>query len=308
MKIVFMGSAGFAVPSLDALVDSKHEILEVITQPDKPAGRGKQITQCPMAKATLGHGLKLYQPKSVKKSDAIEHIKGLAPDIIVVVAYGKILPNEILDIPPLECVNVHSSLLPKYRGAAPINWAIVKGETETGVTTQRITEKLDAGDILMQASTPIDELETASALHDRLSLMGADLLLRTLSGIEEKTIDSKPQNNDESTYAPIIKKEDGLIDWSKPAIEIFNRMRGFTPWPGTFTHLDGKTLRLHMAAVDETSHEEKPGTILEYNGDLCIACGEGKLYLIEVQIEGKRRMSAKDFLNGHSIELGTILK
>jgi len=308
MKIIFMGSAGFAIPSLDALVESDHEILEVITQPDKPAGRGKKITQCPMAKATLGHGLKLYQPKSVKKSDAIEQIKELAPDIIVVVAYGKILPNEILDIPPLKCVNVHSSLLPKYRGAAPINWAIVNGETETGVTTQQITEKLDAGDILLQASTPIDELETAKELHDRLALMGADLLLRTLEGIKDKTIEAQPQNEEESTYAPIIKKEDGLIDWSKPAMQIFNRMRGFTPWPGTFTHLDGKILRLHIAAVDETAHKEKPGTILECSNDLCIACGEGKLYLIEVQVEGKRRMSAKDFLNGHTVELGTILE
>ena len=308
MKIIFMGSAGFAVPSFDALVDSKHEILEVITQPDKPAGRGKKITQCPMAKAASEHGLKLYQPKSVKKSDTIEHIAEIAPDIIVVVAYGKILPNELLNIPPMKCINVHSSLLPKYRGAAPINWAIVEGETETGVTTQRITEKLDAGDILLQASTPIDELETARELHDRLSLIGADLLLRTLEGIEDRTIEPRPQNEEESTYAPIIKKEDGLIDWSKPAIQIFNLMRGFTPWPGTFTHLDGKTLRLHVAAIDRTPHDENPGTIIECSGDLCVACGEGRLYLIEVQIEGKRRMSAKDFLNGHAIELGTILK
>lgn len=302
-----MGSALFAVPSLEALASSRHQILEVVTQPDKPAGRGRRIAACPAAHAASRLGLALYQPWSVKKAESIDHIRGLAPDMIAVVAYGRILPNMLLEIPQHGCVNVHASLLPKYRGAAPINWAIVNGDSETGVTTQRIGEEVDAGDILLAASTPIGDEETASELHDRLASIGADLLLKTIEGIERGTISPAPQEHSKATFAPIIKKEDGRIDWSMPARDIFNRVRGFAPWPGTFTILDGRLLHIHKAAPADIGASELPGTVIENAANLTVACGMGALYLLEVQIEGRRRMNARDFLRGHKIKVGTIL-
>ncbi|MBT3181261.1 MAG: methionyl-tRNA formyltransferase [Deltaproteobacteria bacterium] len=303
-----MGSAGFAVPSLQALLQSKHEILEVVTQPDKPAGRGRHITPCPTAQFAKEHDLILYQPKSVKKAEAIDHLKNLAPDLIAIVAYGKILPKAILDLPQMGCVNVHSSLLPKYRGAAPINWAIVNGETETGVTTMRINEEMDAGDILLACKTQIDETEDAILLHDRLAPLGAELLLKTLDGIEDNSIKQLPQDHSQASYARIIKKEDGHIDWSKGADEIYNMMRGFKPWPGTYTSLDGKMFRIHEAAPHLEDSKHPAGSIIENDNYIAVACGKGVLFLIEVQIEGKKRMSATDFLKGHKIEKGTVLR
>lgn len=307
MKLLFMGSAAFAVPSLEALASSGHEILEVVTQPDKPAGRGMHLHCCPVAELAREKNLPLYQPKSVKPPEVIEHIRLLAPEIIVVVAYGKILPTALLEIPPRGCVNVHSSLLPKYRGAAPINWAIVNGETETGVTTQRIVEELDAGDILLSIATTIDEVETAAQLHDRLAPMGAELLLTTLEQIEKGMITSRPQDPDEATWAPIIKKEDGYVDWSKPAHAIFNRIRGFVPWPGSFAMLEEKQLKIFEAAPADVQTQEAPGTVIESGKHLAVACGKGVLYLIEVQLEGKKRMTATDFLRGHKVPIGTLL-
>ena len=296
------------MPSLAALVESRHEILAVITQPDKPAGRGRHIKACPAAAAARSHGLTLYQPRSVKKPDVIEHIRKLAPELIVVVAYGKILPKELLDLPPRGCINLHASLLPKYRGAAPINWAIVNGESETGVSTQLIGEEVDAGDVLLSSATSIGKKETATALHDRLAKMGADLLLQTLEGIENGTIKPTPQDHKAATFAPLIKKTDGHIDWTLSATDIFNRVRGLNPWPGTFTTLDGKHLNIHKAAPDDADHKTSPGTIVKSEEQLMVACGRGSLYLLEVQLEGKRRMSAVDFLRGHKVSEGTVLK
>ncbi|MFH0799160.1 MAG: methionyl-tRNA formyltransferase [Pseudomonadota bacterium] len=307
MKILFMGSAAFAVPSLEALATSGHEIALVVTRPDKPAGRGMHIASCPVAQAALGLGLPLFQPKKVKDAAAIDHFRALSPELVVVVAYGRILSKEFLEIPTRGCVNVHASLLPSYRGAAPINWAVINGEKETGVTTQRIVEELDAGDILLSCSTAIDEAETAVELHDRLGPMGADLLTKTIDGIAKGTIKPRPQDCAKATYAPILKKEDGHIIWSEPAAKIYNRIRGLKPWPGTYAKLEEKTLRIHEAAALPAEHKTAPGTVIESGPHLAIACGEGALYLLEVQLEGKKRMSAADFLRGHKVQTGTVL-
>lgn len=306
-KILFMGSAQFAVPSLVALAESSHELLEVVTQPDKPAGRGMHLTACPVAQTARSLKLPLHQPKSVKTPEAIAHFRNLNPDMIVVVAYGKILPPDLLAIPKFGSINVHASLLPKYRGAAPINWAIVNGERETGVTTQLINDELDAGDILLSAATQIDEVETADALYDRLAPLGAEILMKTIEGMENGSIRPRPQDRSAATFAPIIKKEDGHIDWSKPARAIANMVRGFKPWPGTFTTLEGKVLRVHEVAAIDNDSGLTPGSVIEGSDNFAIACGEGTLYLLEVQMEGKRRISAVDFLRGHKIQKGVVL-
>lgn len=307
MKIIFMGSGAFAIFSLSALADTHHEILEVVTQPDKPAGRGLGVVSCPVAQLAKERKLKLYQPASVKKSDVLEHFKNLNPDLIVVVAYGKILPTELLNIPKRGCVNIHASLLPKYRGAAPINWAIVNGEEKTGVTIQRVIPELDAGDVLASCETFIDDTQTASQLHDILAPMGAELLVSVVELIEKDDVKAIPQDPSKATFAPIMKKEDGLIDWNLSSMAVYNRVRGFKPWPGTYTHLDGKTLRIHDAGPIEQNQNAKPGTIVECDKHLLVACGRGALYLLEVQLEGKRKMDFHDFLNGHKITQGALL-
>ncbi len=306
LKIIFMGSAAFAVPCLGELIQSRHKIIEVVTQPDKPAGRGQHIKACPVAEYAREHDLTLFQPKSVKKAESIEHFKKLGCDLVVIVAYGKLLPSELLELPSMGCINVHASLLPKYRGAAPINWAIANGEKETGVTTMFVSEEMDAGDILLFATTPIDDAETASELHDRLSAMGADLLIRTIEGLIDGTVTASPQDHSKATHAPLMKKEDGHIDWSKSADEIYNRIRAFNSWPGSYTLKDGKKVRIHEAAPVDLDHGLPPGTVLESNEHISVACGKGTLYLIEVQMEGGRKMPAQDFLRGHKIIEGEV--
>jgi methionyl-tRNA formyltransferase len=308
MRIVFMGSAGFAVPSLNALIDSDHDILEVVCQPDKPAGRGQKITACPVAQVAREAGLPLYQPQTLKGGDVVSYFENLQPDIIVVVAYGKILPSDIIDIPPRGCVNLHSSLLPKYRGAAPINWAIIDGEVETGVTTMLINERMDAGDILLSRSVMIDELDDAVELEERLEYIGAQLLLDTLKGLEEGAITPLPQDEAQSSYAPLLKKEDGLIDWSLSAREIANRVRGLVPWPVAFTHMNGKTLRIFEAHASDEDCDEEAGTVIRCEKHLAVATGKGILYPIEVQLEGKKKMHCEDMLRGCKIDVGTKLK
>lgn len=307
MRIIFMGSAGFAVPSLNALIDSDHHVLEVVCQPDKPAGRGLKVTACPVAQAAREAGLSLYQPKTLKSGDVITHLEELQTEIIVVVAYGKILPSEIIDIPPYGCVNVHSSLLPKYRGAAPINWAIIDGEEETGVTTMLINDRMDAGDILQSAPVTIDELDNAVELEERLEQVGAQLLMETLKGLEEGTIAPIPQDEAQSSYAPLLKKEDGLIDWSLTAREIANRVRGLVPWPVAFTHLDGKVLRIFEAHASDEACRAEAGTVIRCEKHLAIATGAGVLYPLEVQLEGKKRMHCEDMLRGCKVDEGTKL-
>lgn len=308
LKIVFMGSAGFAVPCLEALLHSRHDVIEVVTQPCKPAGRGMQMRECAVADYAKDKGLKLYQPRGVKTAEPIEHLKELGPDLIVVVAYGKILPKELIDIPPMGCINVHASLLPKYRGAAPINWAIAGGEKETGVTTMFINEELDSGDMLLSASTPIDKCETASVLHDRLAGMGAELLMRTIDGLIDGSVERKPQDHSRATYAPLIKKDDGHVDWTMSCGEIYNRIRAFTPWPGSFTFLGERKLRIHEAAPLDLDHSEPPGTVTEAEEHISVACGSGALCILELQLEGGKRMPAADFLRGHKFEEGDLLR
>jgi methionyl-tRNA formyltransferase len=308
LKIVFMGSAPFAVPCLDALVESPHDVIEVVTQPCKPAGRGMHMRACAVAEYAKEKGLPLYQPKGVRGPEPIEHFRALNPDLMVVVAYGKILPKELIEIPRMGCINVHASLLPKYRGAAPINWAIAEGERETGVTTLFINEELDAGDMLLAASTPIDEVENASLLHDRLASMGADLLIRTIDGLIDGSVKPTPQDHSKATHAPLMKKDDGHVDWSMSSQRIYDRIRAFTPWPGSFATIGGKKIRVHEAAPIEIDHGKAPGTILECSDHMTVACGEGALCILELQLEGGRRMPACDFLHGHKLKEGDVLR
>jgi methionyl-tRNA formyltransferase len=307
MKIVFMGSAAFAVPSLDALLQKGHEVSLVVTQCDKPAGRGLKVHSCPVAAFANSKRLPLFQPKTLKDENSIMRISEAKPQLVAVVAYGKFLPKALLELAPHRAINVHASLLPKYRGAAPINWAIAKGETITGVTTMMVGKRMDAGDILLQKEAQIGPEETAIELHDCLAAIGAELLIETIDGIEKKKIRPRPQEDAEATLAPILKKEDGLIDWKKQAREIFNLIRGMQPWPVAYTHLDGKVLRIFGAKKSDEKINGAPGTVVSADKNLAVATGERTLYLLEVQLEGKKRMTADSFLRGHKIAVGTIL-
>ncbi len=308
MRVVFLGTPEFAVPSLERLVAAGHDVLLALTQPDRPLGRGLREGMSPVKRAALRLGLPVAQPERVRRPDSVEMLRALAPDAMVVVGYGQIIPQSVIDIPPHGIVNVHSSLLPKYRGAAPAQWAIVNGETRTGVTTMRIDAGLDTGDILLARETEIGPEETAVELNARLSLLGADLLLETLDGLAAGAIAPRKQDSSQATLAPILKKEDGLIDWRRSAESIHNLVRGMQPWPGAFTTFRGQTLRIWRTRLAPGS-EPRPlgsGSFLRLN-PLTVACGAGALELIEVQLEGRRRMSAADFANGQRIAELNIL-
>lgn len=302
-----MGSAGFAVPSLEQLIESEYDVIEVVCQPDKPAGRGRKITACPVAEYAREQKLSLFQPASLKGHEAFERIEYLAPDLIVVVAYGKLLPIEILGVPRLGCINLHASLLPKYRGAAPINWAIINGEEETGVTTMYMNEGMDEGDVLLARSVDIDEFDNAIEVEERLEQLGAHLLIKTIKDLVEGELKGMPQADSLATYAPILSKKDGLIDWSQSAQVIANRVRGLLPWPVAHTHVEGKLLKIFEAHAGNEPCSEAPGTVICSDDHLAIATGEGVIYPIEVQIEGKKRMKCEDMLHGHPIKAGTRL-
>jgi methionyl-tRNA formyltransferase len=306
MRIVFMGTPESAVPSLRRLVDDGHEIAAVWTQPDKPAGRGKKLHPPPVKEFALQHGLAVHQPQKIKTAEAKDLFAAHQADVAVVVAYGRILAPEFLAAPEHGCVNVHFSLLPKYRGAAPVNWAMVNGESESGVTTMRIVEELDAGPILLQRTAKIGEHETAPELLSRLADLGADLISETLQDLAQ--IEPKPQLHDEATFAPILKREDGLIDWSMDAASIERRVRGFQPWPNAFTTLNSQRLILWRAEIREQT-SGTPGTIVDTRGDLLsIACGNSTvLGISELQAEGSRRMKVRDFLNGREVKVGDLL-
>ena len=290
-----MGTPAFAVPALERLVESGHQVAAVFTQPDRPKGRGHRDAMSPVKEAALRLGLEVHQPERVKQPDIVAQIRALKPEAIVVVGYGQIIPKSILEIPPHGIINVHASLLPKYRGAAPIQWAIARGETRTGVTTMRINEGLDTGDMLLKWETGIGPEETAPELSKRLAQAGADLLIRTL--VDSQRIEPAPQDDSQATYAPILKKEDGRIDWGRPAREILNRMRGFDPWPGAYTTLRGQKLQIWKAAIGELSLT--PGALRAIRKKLYAGCGRGEsIELREVQLEGKKRMAAEAFLNG----------
>jgi len=308
MRIVFMGTPESAVPSLRRLVDDGHEIVAVWTQPDKPAGRGKKLHQSPVKAFAVEHNLTIHQPHKIRNDEAKQLFTSHDADVAVVVAYGKILPQEFLNAPKRGCVNVHFSLLPKYRGAAPANWAIVKGEEQTGVTTMQIVEELDAGPILRQRATKIGERESAPELMTRLADMGAELISETLANLSD--IPPKPQDDSEASFAPILKREDGLIDWSLDACAIERRVRGLQPWPNAHTTFGSHRLII-WSAVPEWIEQLRfpPGQVIEASRDrLIVACGDGTaLRLFEVQPQDSRRMAARDFLNGVQLRVGTKL-
>lgn len=306
MKILFMGTPEFAVASLRALIGSDHDVCCVISQPDRPRGRGRKLEPTPVKKLALKHSIEVLQPEKIRTSESISMIGSFKPDMICVAAYGKIIPPEILEIPLMGCVNVHASLLPKYRGAAPVNWAIINGEKKTGITTMLMDEGMDTGDILLKKETGIGEDETASEVLQRLSEIGAGLLLDTISGLEKGSITPVKQDDEQASYAPLLKKEHGVIDWRQPAYRIKNLVRGLQPWPGTFTKLNGKTLKIHRVAI--SNQTGKPGEILiSYGDNLTVAAGEGSVRIIELQPEGGRRMQTSDFLRGRDISPGTKL-
>ena len=297
MRTVFMGTPDFAVNVLDAMVQAGHEVGYVITQPDKARDRGKKVQFTPVKEKALEYGLTVLQPEKVRgNEELLAQLKEYNPDIMVVVAYGQILPKEVLDLPRLGCVNVHASLLPKLRGASPIQNAIVTGEEVTGVTIMQMGEGLDTGDMLEMAETPIGKEETAGELMDRLALMGAELLLSTLKKLEEGTAVRRVQDESLATYAPMLKKQDGALDFNRPAKELDWLIRGVAPWPSAYTYLDGKLFKVHKA-IPLTGMTGEPGTWAD-GKKLIVYCGEGALELVEIQPEGGKRMRAEDFLRG----------
>ena len=307
MNIIFMGTPEFALPTLKALHQSSHTVLSVITQPDKPKGRGQKLLVSPIKQFALDFNLPVLQPKTVNDPEFIHTLNQNQPDFIIVVAFGQILSETFLKIPKQFCINLHSSLLPKYRGAAPIHRSILNGDTLTGVTSMIMDKGMDTGDILLMQETPIHKSDNAQTLHDTLSEMGGNLVLETLVRLEQNTLLPTPQNNNLATYAPKLKKEEGLVRWEKNANTLFNQVRGLTPWPGSYTLLNKKRLRILKAQVTEGTLDDQPGQIARVT-DIGIEVGTGqdRLVLTELQPEGKKSMSAKSFLAGHKIERGTL--
>ena len=305
MRIVFMGTPDFAVPSLQALIDAGHDVCAVYTQPDKPQGRKQILTAPPVKTLALEHDIPVFQPNTLKNEDEQARLRELAPEVIIVVAYGKLLPKAVLDIPPQGCINVHGSLLPRWRGAAPIQWAVIAGDEMAGVTTMQMAEGLDTGDMLLTYETKVGEKETAGELFDRLAQSGAELLTQTLVKLDEIT--PRPQDDAQSCYAHMLDKQMAVIDWSKSAHEIDCLIRGLNPWPIALTTLSGE--RLKVFAAEKAAGNGEPGTVLEADPKkgLTVACGEGALGLTEIQLVGGKRMKATDFLRGHAIEVGTKL-
>ena len=305
MKVLFMGTPEFAVPTLEAVVAAGHEVVGVYTQPDKAVGRKQILTPPPVKVCAEKYGFPVFQPVTLRDGSAEENIKTLSPDIIVVVAYGKILPEALLSLPKYGCVNGHASLLPRHRGASPIQWSIVSGDKVTGVTTMYMAKGIDTGDMLLKAETEIGRDETAGELHDRLSVIGAELMVKTLKGLEEGTITPEPQDESKATHAPIIDKEMGYLKFDAPATDICNLIKGFNPWPAAYFTVDGKRIKVFASKVSGKTDKE-PGTVVRSDGELIIACAEGtSLSLTEIQPEGKKRMTAKDYLTGHSLEVGS---
>lgn len=305
MRIVFMGTPDFAVPSLQALIDAGHDVCAVYTQPDKPQGRKQILTAPPVKTLALEHDIPVFQPNTLKNEDEQARLRELAPEVIIVVAYGKLLPKAVLDIPPHGCINVHGSLLPRWRGAAPIQWAVIAGDEMAGVTTMQMAEGLDTGDMLLTYETKVGEKETAGELFDRLAQSGAELLTQTLVKLDEIT--PRPQDDAQSCYAHMLDKQMAVIDWSKSAHEIDCLIRGLNPWPIALTALSGE--RLKVFAAEKANGRGEPGTVLEADPKkgLTVACGEGALKLTEIQLVGGKRMKATDFLRGHAIQVGTKL-
>ncbi|WP_216697504.1 methionyl-tRNA formyltransferase [Anaerostipes faecalis] len=307
MKVVFMGTPEFAVPTLQALIDH-HQVIGVVTQPDKQRGRGKKVQFPPVKEKAVEYDLPVYQPVKTREEEFVSVLRDLNPDVIVVVAYGQILPESILNIPKYGCINVHGSLLPKYRGAAPIQWSVLDGEEKTGITTMYMEKGLDTGDMIDKVELTLDPKETAGSLHDKLMVMGADLLLETLEKLENGTAVRTKQDDSLSCYAKMLTKDMGQVDFSKSAVEIERLIRGLNPWPSAYTSMDGKTMKLWDADVTPYDGDAEPGTIVDVTKEAIVAAtGEGALALKEIQLAGKKRMKVSAFLLGYHVETGTKL-
>jgi methionyl-tRNA formyltransferase len=307
MRLVFLGTPAFAVPTLEAVVAAGHEVLTVVTQPDRPRGRGQASAAPPVKQAALRLRLPVYQPERVRRPEAVECLRALSADCMVVVGYGQIIPQSVIDLAPLGIINVHGSLLPRYRGAGPIQWAILNGETRTGVTTMRIDAGLDTGDMLLKAETEIGPDENAIEVGGRLGVMGARLLVETLAGLSAGTIVPEKQDAAQATWAPLLKKQDGQIDWRRDASAVHNQVRGLQPWPGAYTTFRGQSLHIWKSRVQRTAPPSEPGTAHRIAHALLVACGSGSLELLEVQMEGRKRLPAADFANGQRLADNEVL-
>lgn len=309
MRVVFMGTPDFAVGTLEAILAAGHEVVGVVTQPDKPKGRGKSMQAPPVKETALAHGLPIYQPEKVREESFVDTLRKMEPEVIVVVAFGQILTKEILSMPKYGCVNVHASLLPKYRGSAPIQWAVINGEKESGVTTMLMNEGIDTGDMLKKVVVPLDEKETGGSLFDKLAIEGAKLLVETLKELEQGTVTRTPQQDEEATHVKMLDKKMGLIDFSKSAVEIERLIRGLNPWPSAYTGYKGKTLKIWDAEVVDKEMNGEAGEVVEVTKqELLVQTGKGLLSLQEVQLEGKKRMDIDAFLRGNAVEVGTKLE
>ncbi len=304
-----MGTPEFAVPSLDMLVKEGYEVIAVVTQPDKPKGRGNKMAAPPIKEYALKNNIEVLQPLKVKTSEFAEELRVRKPDLLVTVAYGKILSAEVLEVPPLGCINVHGSLLPKYRGAAPIQWAIINGESVTGITTMYTDIGMDTGDMLLKSGIKITDEMTAGELHDKLSVLGAEVLRDTLIKLQENTLERVPQINEEAIYAPMMQKETGLINWSKSSKEIHNLVRGTNPWPGAYTFLNGDRIRVWKTeVVDESTSGNKAGTVCQVSkSGIIVSAGRGLVKIMEIQADSSKRMTVEEYICGHRIDEGEVL-
>ena len=308
MRVIFMGTPDFSVGTLEALVQAGHEVVLAVTQPDKPKGRGGKMQYTPVKEKALEYDIPVFQPVKVREKSCVEKLDSYKADVIVVVAFGQILPREILELTPYGCINVHASLLPKYRGAAPIQWSIIDGETVTGVTTMQMDEGLDTGDILLKTEVPLEPDETGGSLHDKLSAAGAKLCVETLKALEEKTVTPEKQGETPTKYARMLDKELGKIDWTKDAASIERLVRGLNPWPSAYTSWEGKIMKIWSAEVVDRESKAPCGTVAEVTKtDFSVQTGKGLLKVTELQIPGKKRMAADAFLRGYKMETGTLL-
>lgn len=309
MKIIFMGTPDFSVGTLEALVEAGHDVVLAVTQPDKPKGRGGKMQFTPVKEAAMAHGIPVFQPKKVREASCIEELRKYNADIMVVIAFGQILPKEILEMTPYGCVNVHASLLPKYRGAAPIQWAVIDGEKVSGVTTMQMDEGLDTGDMLLKTEIVLDDKETGGSLHDKLAEAGAKLCVETLKGLEEHEIVPQKQGDSPTAYARMLDKNLGNIDWNQPAEAVERLIRGLNPWPSAYTDWNGKVMKIWEAEVWEEDTDEAAGTVVKVEKDgFFVQTGKGLLKVKALQIPGKKRMEADAFLRGYDVKIGTVLK
>lgn len=307
MDIVFMGTPEFAVPCLERLIADGHNVKGVFTQPDKPKGRGHKIQFPPVKECAVKSDIPVFQPTKMRDGEALSILSELNPELIIVVAYGKILPREILEFPKYGCVNIHASLLPKYRGAAPIQWSVINGETISGVTSMQMDVGLDTGDMLLSAEVEIGENDTAGDLHDKLSVLGAEVMSETINLITEGKLNPVKQDDSLSNYAPMLTKDLCPIDWNETALNIHNKVRGLSPWPIAITTIDGKNLKIHKTALI-SGYNGRPGEVVCSDKKLIVACSDSAIEIVTLQLEGKKAMSAADFMRGNPIKPGTILK